>query len=76
MVLFSVRDNGPGISEENLPKLFDAFFTTRSNGMGMGLAICASIVDAHGGRIWAVNNPDGGSTFSFSLPAVERPIEA
>lgn len=68
-VILSVRDNGPGISEEHLPHLFDAFFTTRTDGMGMGLAIAASIVEAHGGRLWAVNNTEGGSTFSFTLKA-------
>jgi PAS domain S-box-containing protein len=67
-VVVAVRDSGPGISRENLPRLFEAFFTTRSTGMGMGLAICSSIVEAHGGQIWASNNPEGGSTFSFSLP--------
>jgi len=67
-VVVSVRDNGPGISEQNLPRLFDAFFTTRSTGMGMGLAICSSIIEAHGGQIWAANNTDGGASFTFSLP--------
>ncbi|WP_326491208.1 ATP-binding protein [Paraburkholderia sp. HD33-4] len=67
-VVVAVRDSGPGISEENLSRLFEAFFTTRSTGMGMGLAICSSIIEAHGGHIWASNNPEGGSTFSFSLP--------
>jgi signal transduction histidine kinase len=67
-VVVAVRDSGPGISKENLPRLFEAFFTTRSSGIGMGLAICSSIIEAHGGRIWASNNPEGGSTFSFSLP--------
>jgi PAS domain S-box-containing protein len=67
-VVVAVRDSGPGISKENLPRLFEAFFTTRSTGMGMGLAICSSIIEAHGGQIWASNNPEGGSTFSFSLP--------
>ncbi|MEA3130149.1 MAG: hypothetical protein QOF46_1944, partial [Paraburkholderia sp.] len=62
-VVVSVRDSGPGISEQNLPRLFDAFFTTRSTGMGMGLAICSSIIEAHGGQIWAANNPEGGATF-------------
>ena len=66
-VMFSVRDNGPGINEEHFPHLFDAFFTTRTDGMGMGLAIAASIVEAHGGRLLAVNNAEGGSTFSFTL---------
>nr|WP_277403028.1 ATP-binding protein [Burkholderia sp. Ac-20365] len=66
-VILSVQDNGPGITDEHLPHLFDAFFTTRADGMGMGLAIAASIVEAHGGRLWAVNNDDGGSTFSFTL---------
>lgn len=65
-VVVAVRDSGPGISKENLPRLFEAFFTTRSTGMGM--AICSSIIEAHGGQIWASNNPEGGSTFSFSLP--------
>lgn len=72
-VVVSVRDSGPGISEQNLPRLFDAFFTTRSTGMGMGLAICSSIIESHGGQIWAANNPDGGATFSFSLPAAMLP---
>ncbi|MGF6782179.1 ATP-binding protein [Paraburkholderia sp. GAS334] len=67
-VVIAVRDSGPGISKENLPRLFEAFFTTRSAGMGMGLAICSSIIEAHGGQIWASNNPEGGSSFSFSLP--------
>jgi signal transduction histidine kinase len=54
----AVKDSGAGIREANLPRLFEPFFTTRSSGMGMGL----------GGQIWASNNPDGGATFSFSLP--------
>ncbi|WP_082855303.1 ATP-binding protein [Paraburkholderia phytofirmans] len=67
-VVVAVKDSGAGIREDNLPRLFEPFFTTRSSGMGMGLAICSSILDAHGGQIWASNNPEGGATFSFSLP--------
>jgi signal transduction histidine kinase len=70
LVVLSVKDSGPGIDEESLPHLFDAFFTTHANGMGLGLAICASIVEAHGGRLWAVNDPDGGATFSLTLKPV------
>lgn len=68
-VIVSVHDNGSGIDEDHLPHLFDAFFTTRDS-MGMGLAIAASIVEAHGGRLWVINNADGGSTFSFTLKTV------
>ena len=67
-VVVAVKDSGSGIQEANLPRLFEPFFTTRSSGMGMGLAISSSIIEAHDGQIWASNNPDGGATFSFSLP--------
>jgi C4-dicarboxylate-specific signal transduction histidine kinase len=67
-VVVAVKDSGAGIQEANLPQLFEPFFTTRSAGMGMGLAIASSIVEAHRGHIWASNNPEGGATFSFSLP--------
>jgi C4-dicarboxylate-specific signal transduction histidine kinase len=67
-VVVAVKDSGSGIREDNLPQLFEPFFTTRSSGMGMGLAISSSIVEVHRGQIWASNNPDGGATFSFSLP--------
>ncbi|NPT35203.1 PAS domain-containing protein [Paraburkholderia xenovorans] len=75
-VVLAVRDSGPGISTANLPRLFDAFFTTRSTGMGMGLAICNSIVEAHGGQILASNNTGGGATFSVILPAAHASIAA
>jgi PAS domain S-box-containing protein len=68
-VRVAVRDQGPGIPAAELARIFDTFYTTKPNGMGMGLAISRSIVEAHGGRIWAENNPDRGATFSFTLPA-------
>jgi len=72
-VQIAVRDRGTGIRAEHMDKLFDAFFSTKPNGLGIGLRICASIVSAHGGRIWAANNDDGcGATFCFTLPAVAR----
>lgn len=71
-VLVNVQDNGPGILPENMPKLFNAFFTTKPEGMGMGLSICRSIIEAHGGRIWATCNPGEGATLHFSLPTVNE----
>jgi two-component system sensor kinase FixL len=68
-VCVSVRDQGPGIPGDTLARVFETFYTTKSTGMGMGLAISRSIVEAHGGRIWAENNRDHGATFSFTLPA-------
>jgi C4-dicarboxylate-specific signal transduction histidine kinase len=67
-VVVAVKDSGAGIREDNLPRLFEPLFTTRSSDMGMGLAISSSILEAHGGQIWASNSPEGGATFSFSLP--------
>jgi PAS domain S-box-containing protein len=65
-VLVEVRDSGIGVKDPD--KIFDAFFTTKENGMGMGLAICRSIIDAHHGRLWAASGEGSGTTFSFSLP--------
>ncbi|VVP67364.1 Adaptive-response sensory-kinase SasA [Pseudomonas fluorescens] len=69
LAVVEVRDNGPGIDPQHLALLFDAFFTTKEDGMGIGLSICRSIIELHGGRIWADSQPDGGAIFSFSLPA-------
>jgi two-component system, LuxR family, sensor kinase FixL len=68
-VLIEVQDAGVGINPENLNRLFSAFFTTKPNGMGMGLSICRSIIDGHGGRIWATRNTGPGATFQFTLPS-------
>jgi signal transduction histidine kinase len=67
-VLVSVTDCGVGISAEHADRLFNAFFTTKSSGMGMGLSICRSIMEAHGGRLWATANVPRGATFQFTLP--------
>src|SRR5882757_8078506 len=67
-VLVSVTDCGVGISAENADRLFNAFFTTKASGMGMGLSICRSIIEAHGGRLWATANVPYGATFQFTLP--------
>jgi signal transduction histidine kinase len=64
-----VRDTGPGLSAETLPRLFEPFYTTKSGGMGMGLAICRSIIEAHGGRLWAARREPRGAIFQFTIPA-------
>jgi PAS domain S-box-containing protein len=63
-----VEDRGAGIPEEILPRIFEPFYTTKARGMGMGLSIVRSIVEAHGGRVWAGNNPQGGATVRLALP--------
>jgi C4-dicarboxylate-specific signal transduction histidine kinase len=68
LVLVSLTDCGVGISAQNADRLFNAFFTTKSDGMGMGLSICRSIMEAHGGRLWATANTPHGATFQFALP--------
>ncbi len=73
-IVVTVEDTGAGIAEADLARLFDAFFTTRSDGMGMGLSISRSIVEAHGGRIEAGNRPDGGATFRVCLPVAARAV--
>jgi signal transduction histidine kinase len=67
-VLVLVADSGPGLHLNNLDNLFDAFYTTKPQGLGMGLAISRSIVQAHGGRLWATANVPNGALFQFTLP--------
>ena len=69
-VQLSVRDTGVGIDPQNLGKLFDAFYTTKSHGMGIGLAISRSIIETHEGRLWATLNEGPGATFTFSMPCM------
>jgi C4-dicarboxylate-specific signal transduction histidine kinase len=71
-VLVKVCDCGPGIDAENLDRVFEAFYTTKPGGVGMGLSICRSIIDAHGGRLWADANEPRGAVFQFILPKVEN----
>jgi signal transduction histidine kinase len=72
-VLVAVRDSGPGLAPETLERLFDAFYTTKASGMGMGLSICRSIIEAHGGRLWASANLPRGAVFQFTVPADPEP---
>ncbi len=71
-VLISVCDSGPGIAEGKLEQVFEPFFTSKEHGMGLGLSVCRTIVNAHGGRLWAERNTDRGATFHLSLPVKSR----
>lgn len=66
----TVRDAGVGFSPEDMDKLFDAFYTTKSSGMGVGLSVSRSIIERHHGRLWAEPNEGPGVTFAFAIPAV------
>jgi len=70
-VLVAVRDSGPGIDPAHLDRVFDAFYTTKSCGTGMGLSICRSIIHAHGGKLWAEANEPRGAVFQFTLPGTD-----
>ena len=70
-VLVAVRDSGPGIDPAHLDRVFDAFYTTKSSGTGMGLSICRSIIHAHGGKLWAKTNEPRGAVFQFTLPGTD-----
>jgi signal transduction histidine kinase len=67
-VLVSVSDAGEGIPADRMEQIFNAFFTTKAGGTGMGLAISRTIIESHGGRLWATANPERGTTFHFTLP--------
>jgi signal transduction histidine kinase len=71
-VLVAVRDSGTGLNPEQRDQIFDAFYTTKATGMGMGLAISLSIVEAHGGRLWATANTPRGTIFQFTLLAEDE----
>ena len=71
-VLVAVRDSGPGLAPGALENLFKAFHTTKPNGLGLGLSISRSIVEAHDGRLWASPNAPRGAVFQFTLPALRR----
>jgi signal transduction histidine kinase len=68
-VLISVQDSGRGLKQADADRLFETFYTTKSHGLGMGLAISRSIVEAHGGRLWLASTAGPGATFQFVLPA-------
>jgi two-component system sensor kinase FixL len=71
-IMIEVRDTGPGIAADKLDQLFEAFYSTKPDGMGMGLSICRSIIDAHGGRIWASAREGGGASFHIALPVAGK----
>ena len=71
-VRVSVRDYGMGFDTENIDRIFEPFYTNKPDGMGIGLSISRSIIDAHGGRLWAENNLDRGATFYFTVPTIRQ----
>ncbi|UVF22196.1 AAA family ATPase (plasmid) [Microvirga terrae] len=75
-VLVSVRDTGPGLDAQGIEQVFEAFYTTKASGMGMGLSICRSIIEAHGGRLWASPNEPRGARLQFTLPPWQEDVAA
>jgi len=75
-VRVAIEDSGSGIDPTDVDRLFQPLYTTKTEGLGMGLAIARTIVDAHGGELRAFNNPGGGATFEFSLPVDVKPASA
>jgi signal transduction histidine kinase len=73
-VCVGVRDTGPGFDAESIPRLFEPFYTTKPGGIGIGLAICHSIIEAHGGRLWATACEPNGALFQFTIPAKQQPV--
>jgi len=73
-ILVAVRDSGVGVDSLGADRIFDAFYTTKPDGLGMGLSISRSIIEAHGGQLWTVANDDHGTTFQFTLP-IDRGVE-
>jgi C4-dicarboxylate-specific signal transduction histidine kinase len=71
-ILVALRDSGPGIDPEHLDRVFEPFYTTKATGVGMGLSICRSIIDTHGGRLWVGGNEARGAVFQFTLPAAHE----
>jgi signal transduction histidine kinase len=69
-VSVAVADRGPGIAEGDLERVFESFYSTKPRGLGIGLAICRKLIEAHGGALWAAHNPGGGAVFRFTLPVV------
>jgi signal transduction histidine kinase len=71
-VVVAVKDSGPGLTPDSLERIFDPFYSNKPDGMGMGLAICRSIVEAHGGRLWVEANEPRGAVFRFTLPMAKQ----
>jgi signal transduction histidine kinase len=71
MVQVSVADSGPGVPEDEVENIFESLYSTKEAGMGVGLATCRTIIEAHGGRIWCSPNPEGGAIFRITIPAAE-----